>query len=36
MLLAAMLDDLIDTMQTFLADGNFAPGLTQHQRRVSP
>jgi creatinine amidohydrolase len=36
MLLAAMLDDLVDTMQTFLADGNFAPRIIQQQRRVSP
>jgi creatinine amidohydrolase len=36
MLLAAMMDDLVGTMQTFLADGNFAPGLTQQQRLISP
>jgi creatinine amidohydrolase len=36
MLLAAMLDDLMGTMQTFLADGNLAPKIIRHQRRVSP
>jgi creatinine amidohydrolase len=36
MLLAAMLDDLIGTMQTFLADGNFAPDVMRQQRRVTP
>jgi len=36
LLLAAMLDDLIGTMQTFLANRNSAPDVIQQQRRVSP
>ena len=35
-LLAAMLDDLTGTMQAFLADRNFASGLTRQQRLISP